>query len=167
MRKIHRLFTTLSAAAVIAGLGAPTAQAGDYKVFPGTMCRPNSDYSPNGYAYYGTSGRVFNSSSTSWLRVLCPIVRDNETGSVGTQVVVIDQNLSSGVACRTISSKRDGTANNMTAVVTSSGNGSNGMFLNLGNLASKENYGYHHISCAIPPKGADASAVASYVTLEP
>jgi phage-related tail fiber protein len=166
MRKIHRLFATLSVAAVIAGPGAPTAQAGDYKAFPGSMCVRNNDYS-GGTPYYGSSGRLFNSSTTSWLRVICPIVRDNETGSPSFQVIVIDQYLSDGVSCRAVSNSRDGTANNMTAVVKSSGNASTGKEINLGGIASKENFGHHHILCSIPPKGADNSAIASYIVLEP
>jgi len=166
MKKIYRLLATLSVAAVVAGLGTSTAQAGDYKAFPGAMCVRNNDYS-GGTLYNGSSGRLFNSSTTSWLRVVCPIVRDNETGSPSFQVIAIDQYLSDGVACRGVSSKRDGTASNMTAVVTSQGNASTGIAINLGGVASKENFGHHHILCSIPPKGADNSAIASYIVLEP
>lgn len=166
MKKLQSLFVTLSAAAVIVGLGAPMAQAGDYKAFPGSMCVRNNDYS-GGTLYYGSSGRLFNTSTTSWLRVICPIVRDNETGSPSFQAIVIDQHLSDGVACRAVSNSRDGTANNMTAVVTSQGNASTGKEINLGGVASKENFGHHHILCSIPPKGAANSAIASYIVLEP
>jgi hypothetical protein len=166
MRTIHRLFATLSVAAVIAGPGAPTAQAGDYKAFPGSMCVRNSQYS-GGTPYYAGSGRIFNTSSQSWLHVICPIVRDNETSSVGLQVIAIDQNLSSGVSCRGLSNSRDGTTGILGPVGTTSGNASTGKPINLGTLPSKENFGAHVLLCEIPPTGADASGVASYVTLEP
>ena len=166
MKYFRHLLATLSAAMVMsAALGAPTAWADDTKTFPGAMCLRNSDHT-GGSAYYGSSARLFNTSTTLALNVICPIVRDNTTSPwLSVQVTVIDQHVSQNVSCRALSLSRGGTTTFQSAALSTSGNSSSGKVINFGPIGEADN-GYYFLRCQLPPKGADASAVASYLISE-
>ena len=166
MKYPRHLLATLSAVAVMStGLGVSTAWSADDKVFPGVMCVRNHDF-VGGTLFNDDSGRLYNSSGTSTLNVICPIVRDN-TGSpsFSANVKVIDQHVSQAVSCRAISKSPDGNFEHITGLGSSSGNSSSGIPINLGSLAGIPN-GYHYIRCSIPPLNAEYSAVASYQVTE-
>ena len=169
MKYSRHLLATVSAVAVMsAGLGTPTAWSADDKVFPGVMCVRDHDQ-VGGTLFNDNSGRLYNSSGTSTLSVICPIVRDN-TGSpsFSANVKVIDQHVSQAVSCRAISQSGDGNTTLQTPSVSSfpnGGNSSSGFSINLGSLAGFPN-GYHFIRCSIPPLNAEYSAVASYQVTE-
>ena len=166
MKYPRLLLATVSAVvALSAGLGSPTAWAIDNTTFPGAMCIRNSDQ-PGGSAHFGNSARLFNTSTTTALNVICPIVRDNTTTPwASVQVTVIDQHVSQNVSCRALSFSRDGTTTLQTAVLSTSGNSSSGKVINFGAIGEFDN-GYHFLRCHLPPKGAEASAVASYLISE-
>jgi hypothetical protein len=59
------------------------AFSNDGKVYPGTMCQPVTDGSHDGSSNagdlkYQINGSVLNGSTTNWMEVTCPVVRDLE-----------------------------------------------------------------------------------------
>jgi hypothetical protein len=166
MKYRRLLLATVSAVVVMsAGLGASTAGAVDNQTFPGAMCIRNSDQ-PGGSAHFGNSARLFNTSTTAALNVICPIVRDTTTSPwLSVQVTVIDQHVSQNVSCRALSLSSDGNTTFQTSALSTSGNSSSGKVITFGPIGESDN-GYHFLRCQLPPKGADASAVASYLISE-
>lgn len=55
-------------------VGPTAAQAGDEKIYPGSMCKPSTESDPSGLIY--TFAGVKNVSTTE-KRIVCPVVRDN------------------------------------------------------------------------------------------
>lgn len=165
MKNTRRLFTTVSAVAVMSGAFGTTAAyafPGDEKVFPASMCIRISGGTPS----YNSNGQLFNTSSTTSMTIVCPLVRDDVLGQWdAVQVIAIDQHLSEGVSCRGVSARPDGNTLVQTSFRTTSGNSSSGQPLLLPG-ASEVDRGAFFVRCIIPVVGAAASGVASYLIAE-
>jgi hypothetical protein len=75
-------------AALILAIIATPAFSYDGKVYPGTMCQPVTDGFHAGPSnasnlQYQLSGGVLNGSTTSWMEVTCPLVRDVDVPASG------------------------------------------------------------------------------------
>jgi hypothetical protein len=75
-------------AALILAMIATSALSFDGKVYPGTMCQPVTDDvrgAPSNASNlkYQISGSVLNGSTTSWMEVTCPLVRDVDVPASG------------------------------------------------------------------------------------
>jgi hypothetical protein len=75
-------------AALILAMIATSAFSYDGKVYPGTMCQPMTDGIHGGSSSasnlkYQISGSVLNGSTTSWMDVTCPLVRDVDVPTSG------------------------------------------------------------------------------------
>jgi len=83
MRSHIRVLAALSLAMI-----ATSAFSYDGKVYPGTMCQPMTDGIHGGASdtsnlKYQISGSVLNGSTTSWMEVTCPLVRDVDVPASG------------------------------------------------------------------------------------
>lgn len=159
MRTMHRLFTMLGAAAVIAALGAPTAWATDDKVFPGIDCVRASGGNPT-----IELGRLANSHTTSAMDLQCPIVRDNTLSPwFSVAATVIDQTTAGGVCMRAHSRSPGGSTGFSTGLVCSTGNGSQEQNLTLPPLAEFDR-GCFFVRFSVPARQGTSplSGVGSY-----
>ena len=68
------LLAVLAIGTLWSGLGLSEAFAGDEKRYSATFCRPKFDKR----THFGVSGgmSIYNKSTTEWLVVYCPIIRD-------------------------------------------------------------------------------------------
>ncbi len=68
------LLMLLAAGTFWAGLGLSEAFAADEKRYPATYCKP--DYNSRQHFGVGSGMNIYNKSTTQWLTVYCPIIRD-------------------------------------------------------------------------------------------
>ncbi len=154
-------------AGLVAGVittGAHTVSADDGKLYAGSECVAYS-----GTARYSSAGAVYNSSATSDVSVVCPIVHDQLGGQniASAVVTVIDTNNDSGarrVSCRLLAHLRDnGTYFGNWSTIRHSHNG-DPVALNFGAIATL-NAHHYYFRCAIPRRDANtnrASQIVSY-----
>ena len=84
----HSRSQTRVLAPLIFAMLATPAFAYDGKVYPGTMCQPMTDGVHGGSSSgsnlkYQIDGRLLNGSTTSWMQVTCPLVRDIDVPASG------------------------------------------------------------------------------------
>ena len=149
------LFMLLTAGMLWAGLGLSEALAADEKRFPGTYCKPG--YSSRHYFGVGSGISVYNKSSTQWLYVYCPIIRDEMTWSDKLKWVNVDYinpyHKDRQIVCWVQSrDPRDGryikSVYNSENPTYPNGKGSIGF--------SWDHYSWHYfymVGCALPPSG--------------
>jgi hypothetical protein len=149
------------AAVLMAAIGASQAHAQDSKVYPGLMCvkRVANAASP----VYDERGTFGNDSTTDWLHVGCPIVRDGGFKMTSAWVEVVDLNSDELIECRIIRAYRCGT----TACIrysylrNSSGPGTVA-WGSLSELGSPGGLSHYLVSCIIPPKAQGVSKIVTY-----
>lgn len=93
MKSHIKLFRAASISILAASASfAPTAFAGDSKIYPGAACQPTQGSRVSDLD--SLSGFIVNKNTSKSMRVTCPIVRDVTTNSNGiAQVTVRIQNL--------------------------------------------------------------------------
>jgi hypothetical protein len=153
------LLTTLQlslAAVVLAAVSVSQAHAQDSKIYPGLMC---VDRGNTGYAVYDT-GTIGNDSTTNWLLVGCPIVRDGVSISSGW-MQVLDRNSDKDIVCRVVAGWRSGNVHTGYWFPRQSSAAVGGVQLSYGS-GSVNSLAHLYYSCDLPPR--TASGVSMIVT---
>jgi hypothetical protein len=139
---------------------------GDIKVFPGTLCRQIGTTST---VQYDSNGRILNSSTTSAVTVICPIVRDASVDKWdGINIVVADRNPNTDITCQARSNQTDGLgwAYPNPAVKTTGAKFDwwSSDTLSIGSPVEERDLGTFFVTCTIPPRyqSYEPSGVYSY-----
>ena len=151
---------TLLAFAVLAVMGLSTAQAGDAKVYPGSMGVRWAGTNPPSFLY----SAIGNPSATSWLYVDLPIINDSDNGISRGWVRAIDMNPSYDVTCSLNSMYRYGPDwyGWWTPTKSTAGSASYAQILEFGSLGGS-GIAHYYYTVKIPPKyGANISYITSY-----
>ena len=137
------------------------AHATDGKTLPGAACQP---LSKDALFSVSSTGVLFNTSTTAFLTVICPVVRDTiaADGISSAQVMAIDNNIASSVSCTLDSrSTSAGSVSSRTAN-TVAGTNPSPQSLSYAALSSSSG-GYYMFRCTIPPQqGSGSSGIAMY-----
>ncbi len=143
-----------------------SADADDRKNYPATMCVQQGTTST---VLYDSGGRAVNPSTTSFVSLVCPIVRD-ETGEKwnSVEVRVVDRNSGNGnVVCQTRRTTSDGSS---TIVETRATTGFSNAVQSLTFTTDPISVGgldTYVLTCSLPPNnGNGASSLLSYSVLE-
>lgn len=157
---------------------ALATENGDFKVYPASMCVPEgAPGNPNFQIAQNGGGIITNTSTTSELNVVCPIVRDNVTASTfpgqanptKVKVFFLDQNPTSGIfgsiRCTLFSRNSDG--NVVASSLTRSDNPTNefgGMTTQRlayqdGILDGLGGRGYMQLQCILPKAVVDSTGL--------
>jgi hypothetical protein len=158
------------AGAVLLLAGLSGANAGDVKVFPGTMCVQEGSTST---VVRSGEGRVLNHSSSP-VAVICPIVRDNATAKwFSVAVVAADRSTAADVSCTAVSAQHDGIYGGFNPE-TKKTTGANfdwwvSQTLVFGPQSQERDNGTYFVRCTIPGRqaGWDPSGIYSYRIDEP
>ncbi len=146
-------------------------QADDKKNYSASSCQRVS----GGVVNYTSHGWLYNSSTSSSLKVSCPLVKDNMDNALRRGFVMVkDRNSSYAVECWLKSRwVEDGSSgywgytmydNNSDA---STGNSNNWRKLDFGGaIFNGKGYDTVNYYCSIPPKGSSYSYIASYSLTE-
>jgi hypothetical protein len=155
----HLLFVTCLAAAFAVVTGASRAQAGDAKLYPGSMCvRWSGTTTPS----YNVSA-IGNPSSSSWLYVDCPVIKDAINGRPESATVqTVDMHYSADVSCNLLSGLRwfNRYAAWSSGARQTRGTDSFGARLSFGPVSANAD-SHYFFSCRIPPQ---YSGGTSYIT---
>ncbi|MBR9909668.1 MAG: hypothetical protein GYB33_04850 [Gammaproteobacteria bacterium] len=149
---------------LIAGL--TPAEAGDRKVYPGSMGVKYSGPNPV-YAW----SAIGNPSSSSWMYVDLPVINDDTTSGIDyTRVDVLDRHYSSNVRCSINTAYWNNTYDTMYGYwgpnKYSTGSSNNAQYLYTGS-ASHGSTRHEYFSCAIPPTySGNRSYIVSYTVSE-
>lgn len=137
------------------------AHATDGKTLPGAACQP---LSKDALFSVSSTGVLLNTSTTAFLTVICPVVRDTiaSNGISSGQVMAIDNNIASSVSCTLDSrSTSTGLVSSRTAN-TVAGTNPSPQSLSYAALSSSSG-GYYMFRCTIPPQqGSGFSGIAMY-----
>ncbi len=142
---------------------AQSVQADDGKSYPGSMC---TKYEGSGTDVTSIAG-MRNNSATSDLKVICPIVKD-QNGIKSVSMHTIDPG-GGAISCRVLTHIREnGAWKGQWTTPKSSGNG-DPSFINFNNVNQDGGAGKHsYIRCTIPHKLNDGSGfhIISYHVIE-
>lgn len=163
MRIMRKMLAMFSVVGVMSGLfGVSQVQAIDGKNYPGSMC---------GLHYGNTSttsgGAIGNWSTTAWLYVDCPVVKDSIDYSISSGFVrVTDRNPTAyaDVSCALNSLYQGGSSFSgwWSAYKYSAGSSTAVQTLSFPGLSANANAHYYY-SCAIPPAyGTAVSYIDTY-----
>lgn len=150
--------------------GASGAEAGDAKVFPGTMCVQEGSTST---IVYNGEGRLLNYSSSP-VAVICPIVRDITTAPwLSVEVVVADRSTAADVSCTAVSAQHDGLYGGFNPQTKKTTGADYDWWVSrtlvFGPPSQERDNGTYFVRCTIPGKqpGWDPSGIYSYRIHEP
>lgn len=159
----------LAAAALLTGVFWNATAFAGAQSNPGSECVKWRASDPQPYLSY--SG-IYNDSSSSWLRVDCPVDRTDFDGFLHDAAVesswvrVVDQNFNSNVRCQLVSYSRNGSGSNSvwsTGNRFSSGTNAGAQQLSFGNLSGENGASHLYFSCHIPPKySGQRSGIITY-----
>jgi len=146
--------------AALAVVGAPSVQAGDGKVYPGSMgVRSGGTSTPK--IFFSAIG---NPSTDNWLYVHLPIINDSNNGIQRGWVRVIDMNSRSNITCSLNAIYRSGPDwyGWWTPARSSSGKASYDQILTFGSVGGS-GIAHFYYSASIPPMdGGNTSYITSY-----
>lgn len=144
---------------LFSGLFGNAAFAQDAKIFAGAECVRSNSTSAANYNYY-----AIRNTGTSSQTVLCPIVRDDTTGSLAAASVWVKDVTSSGsVSCTLWSCDPSGTSCGTSGTLSSSGSSSTAQELVLTGLPSGVSYGSYVLYCSLPAKTSSTTAPYSEI----
>lgn len=136
--------------ATVAVLAPTPAKALDGKTYPGAMCQPGELNSPSDidYTWEGHAKNVLPANS---LGVVCPIVRENVSSTLGINLayVRVSKTNSTGVVCELRSRNPWSTAGYMQTQWNFEGAGIRTITFN--GPANGYHTGYYVLSCHLPP----------------
>jgi hypothetical protein len=156
----RRFVATLTLSLVtiaMATLGISQVHAVDGKNYPGSMCVRWSGTSTPVYNF----SAIGNPSSTTWLYLDCPAVKDASNIASGW-VRMLDRHYSSNISCRLYSvyASTGGYYGWVTPVVSSTGSSANPQHRPFGGIGGNS-IAHYYYSCSIPPT---YSGYVSYIT---
>jgi hypothetical protein len=164
--KTKLLLSIIATAMVAAAVTISTpAKAGDQKSFPGAMCRAQgAQDNPN--LSVSSHGTISNMSTTSSLKVDCPIVQDfthhelttipNPGSLLGSTITVDDKHPTQDVICQFRLHDQKGQSLGVDNTVRSQGTNPPGGFQDLffppvNVVLPTFSKTYYHINCTLPP----------------
>ena len=138
------------------------ALAVDSKTLPGSACQPTtSTYAAN---LVISKGAIYNSSTTSSIKVVCPIIDDTSGDLDYTYLYVYDGHSTSAIECNLYSRDISSAATGDSDSDSSTGTGSQTLtFLDVGGTAGDY---YQYLECTIPAKGTSYSYIYGYYAHE-
>lgn len=151
---------------ILGTLNAPQAFSDNAKLYPGSMCVPWNSNQPIPQLSYG---EIDNPSSTKWLGVDCPIIKDHRSGYIGRGYVsMFDRNYNKDISCALVSIHRSGTGFTgwWNQRKSSIGSKAQAQIIRYGrqNSVGVDHYFY---GCSIPPKyNGNMSGISSYQAIE-
>jgi hypothetical protein len=150
---------------------ASLAEASDSKWFPGTFCRAAPAPGYHHLPHYLTNGSVTNRHTTQFLRVVCPLVRDNTQNTSGPDSVAIgwfNLNTDHDISCTLFSMGNDGTTEwEEEATEGSTTTEWEKKNVNMSTSSSAID-GSYHLTCLIPPQHTlGLSGIAYFRVQEP
>lgn len=165
MKKLNKIIFPVLIA-ILGLLSSATSYADNEKLYPGSMCIPLGFEQPTPFINFG---EINNPSSTKWLSVDCPIIRDNPGGHIKRGYVnMFDQNYNYNISCRLASVHRSGAGFTGWWYQNKSSAGSIEKVQK--SIFGKQHSisGYHYFySCTIPPKyNGNMSGISSYSARE-
>jgi hypothetical protein len=155
-----KLSTLLIALPLLASAYQPAHAAINGKTLPGAACQPltkDAVFSVNSF------GVLLNTSTTAFLTVICPVVRDTigSNGISSAQIMAIDNHTTLGVSCTLDSrSTTTGLFSSRTAN-SAAGTNPSPQALSYPGLPSSFG-GYYMFRCTIPPQQTGASGIVMY-----
>lgn len=141
-----------------------TANAMDFKTFPGSICQTAG--SQQSLYYSGSKGMVIANRTDKTQSAVCPIVRDNTTQPwFGLRVTVRDRHSTQDVKCVAHSTPRDGLAG---WAATNATNGEGFSTLSFGAIGQAPG-GSYSVVCQLPSmeEANQPSYISSYELIEP
>ena len=131
--------------------------AGSIKNYPGSNCIPYINSQNSTEFYPSTSGSFVNNSSTTLLRISCPIVLDVEDGTLirDVKVNVVDGNSALDVSCELRAGSALSSYLNYGSIRKSSGKSTSVQTLSFSNLSLASAGGTNAIAmmhCELPQK---------------
>lgn len=155
--KLHMLLIALP---LLASAYQP-AHAIDGKTLPGAACQPlNKD----SLFFISSTGVLFNTSTTTFLTVICPVVRDTiaSNGISSAQIRAIDNNTTFGVSCTLDSRNASAGLTSSRTANSAAGTNPSPQTLSYFGLSSSSG-GYYMFRCTIPPQQtAGTSGIVMY-----
>jgi hypothetical protein len=159
----HRVLYFATAFAASA-LVLPTLAAADTKHYMGASCEA-ADPSGRDAFVVDANGGIFNHSTTSTLRVLCPAVRD--AGRIASaQVGVVDASLSTRLRCTLRTINGGGFFQAQQSVTAPRGTISVQQLSFAGQSAPSAGVGSYALECFVPPRQVNPSGVVLYTITE-
>ncbi len=159
-------------------LPADSAEAGDKKVYPASMCHSwgGNDPGDDEFLLYSQHGRIFNSHATERLGVVCPVPRDETNAALShLRVYVNDGSNESGsagqVRCTLMANNVWGNSV-VDSAVSETGSGQLGTIgMTFHSPDVTQNGGSHNESnytlfCLLPADDVSASFIGSYAIIE-
>jgi len=143
----------------LAAFGKDAQAADDVKYFNGSFCRIVAlfgDPATQGLLDYNAKGMVSNWSTTSPIKVACPIVRDildHDNGWDSLEIGYSDKNPQSAIQCNVFSGSPDGTLSNeqMGTSVNTFGSSWGKAGMVFGSNGGGYDWGFYFIRCVLPP----------------
>lgn len=160
---LHKIF----AVAVFCFVSS-TASAGQV-ILPGSDCVKWRSSDPEPYL---SASRIYNPSSTQWLRVDCPVVRTDfdsflhDAAVENSWVRIVDRHYTINGSCKLVSFSHNtsGTTSYWaTGTRYTSGSGTQAQHLNTGSLGGENSASHLYFSCYIPPRySGNMSGLTTY-----
>lgn len=146
---------TVAVVAILALSSVHSIASADVKNYLASSCEVDTGYASysDSYRYSRPFGYLENASTTKWLHVTCPMVRDDTTNNnIATSgwVRVRDWNAAEDVSCSLYRVYASGTTASGN-VRSSAGSSSAVQVLNFANLNEGPSTDTMHIQCRIPP----------------
>lgn len=138
---------------------------------PGSMC---VKWTPSDPEPYLNASRIYNASSTTWLRLDCPVVHSDFDGFLhngaidSSWVTMIDQNYSLNGSCSLVSFTQHPMPSSYSAIwaapaAFTSGSDARPQYLGTGSQNGEDYYSHYYFSCHVPPSySGNSSGLVTY-----
>jgi len=137
----------------------------DTKIYTGADCDRHSGSTE----YDRANGAIRNKSASKNLIVMCPIIKDDPSMSIGGgSFHAVDQHVNKDVSCVVFSKYRNetSTSSNKSVTLTTTGKKGYPQEVTIPAISDAGPEARHFMRCRIPPKGGNFSSVVSYKVVE-